>query len=47
MSGIATNSRKEADEFTLTLRAKVKNGKVALWHWFEDSFAVSQAYHGR
>ena len=37
---------KETGEFTFALRAKERNGKVVLWHWFEDSFAVSQAYHG-
>jgi hypothetical protein len=29
------------------LRAKAKDGKVVLWNWFEDTFAVSNAYHGR
>lgn len=24
----------------------VGDGKVVLWHWFEDSYAVSKAYHG-
>ena len=34
-------------EFTFALRAKVRDGQVVLWHWIEDSFAVSQACHGR
>ena len=47
MNGITTHSGQEIGEFTFALRAKVKEGQVVLWHWFEDSFAVSQAYHGR
>lgn len=46
MNGITTHSGKEIGPFTFALRAKVRDGKVVLWHWFEDSFAVSQAYHG-
>ena len=45
MNGITTNSGREIGEFTFALRAKVRDGQVVLWHWFEDSFAVSQAYH--
>ena len=46
MDGITTKSGKEIGPFTFALRAKVRDGKVVLWNWFEDSFAVSQAYHG-
>ncbi|MCF2904972.1 nuclear transport factor 2 family protein [Octadecabacter sp. CECT 8868] len=46
MNGITTHSGKEIGEFTFALRAKVRDGQVVLWNWFEDSFAVSQAYHG-
>jgi ketosteroid isomerase-like protein len=46
MKTLATKSGKETDKFTFALRAKVRNDKVVLWNWFEDSFAVSQAYHG-
>jgi ketosteroid isomerase-like protein len=46
MNGITTKSGKPTGEFTFALRAKVRDGKVVLWHWFEDSFAISQAYHG-
>jgi len=46
MNGITTKSGKEIGEFTFALRAKVRDGKVVLWNWFEDSFAVSEAYHG-
>ena len=47
MNGITTHSGKEIGDFTFALRAKVRDGKVVLWNWFEDSFAVSQAYHGK
>lgn len=47
MNGITTHSGKEIGEFSFALRAKVRDGKVILWNWFEDSFAVSQAYHGK
>ena len=47
MNGITTQSGKEIGDFTFALRAKVRDGKVVLWNWFEDSYAVSQAYHGK
>ncbi|MEO0370522.1 MAG: nuclear transport factor 2 family protein [Pseudomonadota bacterium] len=47
MNGIMTRSGRETGEFTFALRAKVRAGQVVLWNWFEDSFAVSQAYHDR
>lgn len=47
MNGITTQSGKEIGDFTFALRAKVRDGKVVLWNWFEDSFAVSQAFHGK
>ena len=40
-----TGSGAETDEFTFALRAKVRDGQVVLWNWFEDTFAVSQAFH--
>ena len=46
MNGVTTRSGQEIGDFTFALRAKVRNGKVVLWNWFEDSFAVSKAYHG-
>lgn len=46
MNGITTKSGQEIGEFTFALRAKVRDGKVVLWNWFEDSYAVSKAYHG-
>jgi ketosteroid isomerase-like protein len=47
MNGITLKSGKEIGQFSFALRAKVRDGQVILWHWFEDSYAVSQAYHGR
>ena len=47
MNGVTTKTGQEIGEFTFALRAKVRDGQVVLWHWHEDSFAVSQAYHGR
>ncbi|MFK7859091.1 MAG: nuclear transport factor 2 family protein [Granulosicoccus sp.] len=47
MNGITTHSGKEIGEFSFALRAKVRDGKVVLWNWFEDSFAVSQAYNAK
>ena len=46
MIGLLTKSGKETTEFNYALRVKVKDGKVILWNWFEDSYAVSNAYHG-
>lgn len=47
MNGLLKKSDQETGDFTFALRAKVRDGKVVLWNWFEDSFAVSNAYHGR
>ncbi len=47
MNGITTQSGKEIGDFTFALRAKVSEGKIVLWNWFEDSYAVSNAYHGK
>jgi uncharacterized protein len=46
MNGITLKSGKEIGGFSFALRAKVRDGKVVLWHWFEDSHAVSKAFHG-
>lgn len=46
MNTVATKSGKESGKFTFALRVKVRDGQVVLWNWFEDSYAVSQAYHG-
>lgn len=44
MNGKVTKTGKTTGTFTFALRVKVKDGKVALWNWFEDSLAVSRAY---
>jgi ketosteroid isomerase-like protein len=46
MNGKMTKSGADIGEFTFGLRVKVKDGKIVLWNWLEDSFAVSKAYHG-
>lgn len=45
MIGLTTKSNQATKEFTFALRVKVKDGKIILWNWFEDSFEVSQTYH--
>ena len=47
MNGVTTKSGAEIGDFTFALRAKVKDGKVILWNWLEDSYAVSKAFHGK
>ncbi len=47
MQGLLTNSNQKTDEFAWALRVKVKDGKVILWNWFEDSYEVSKAYHNK
>ena len=46
MNGNTTKSGKEIGEFSFALRAKVRDGKVVLWNWYENSYAVSKAFHG-
>lgn len=46
MAGQATKTGITTEDFTFALRVKVKDGKIILWNWFEDSYAVSKAYHG-
>lgn len=45
MSAVANRSGVETGSFSWAVRVHVENGKVKSWNWFEDSFAVSQAYH--
>lgn len=45
MNATLTKTGKETGEFTFALRVKIRDGQVVLWHWFEDSYAVSKAYH--
>lgn len=44
MSAIANNTGKDTGKFSWAVRVHVVDGKVKRWNWFEDSFAVSQAY---
>lgn len=46
MPGTFTQTSKSSGDVTFTLRAKVKDGQVVLWNWFEDRYAVSKAFHG-
>jgi ketosteroid isomerase-like protein len=45
MKLLLTGSGVETEEFTFAWRAKVRGGQVVLWNWFEDTYAVSQAFH--
>lgn len=47
MAATATKTGKSTGDFAFALRAKVRDGQLILWHWFEDSFAVSQAYNDK
>lgn len=47
MIGLLSKSNQETKEFTYALRVKVKDGKIILWNWFEDSYEVSKAYHNK
>ena len=44
---MTTSSGAETDEFTFALRAEIRDGQMAPWNWFEDSFALRGADHGR
>lgn len=45
MSAIANNSGIDTGKFSWAVRVHVEDGKVKSWNWFEDSNAVSKAYH--
>ncbi|MGH1428645.1 MAG: nuclear transport factor 2 family protein [Arenicella sp.] len=47
MSAIANNSGVDTGKFSWVVRVHVEGGKVKSWNWFEDSFAVSKAYHAK
>lgn len=47
MSAIANNTGAETGKFSWAVRVTVQDGQVKHWNWFEDSFAVSQAYHAK
>ncbi len=46
MSAIANESGKDTGKFSWAVRVQVEDGKVKNWNWFEDSYAVSKAFHG-
>lgn len=45
MSAIANKSGAPTGTFSWAVRVNVVDGKVKSWNWFEDSFAISKAYH--
>ncbi|WP_220720745.1 nuclear transport factor 2 family protein [Agarivorans litoreus] len=45
MSAIANESGIDTGKFSWAVRVHVVDGKVKSWNWFEDSYAVSKAYH--
>ena len=45
MRGLLMNSNAKTEEFTFGLRVKVKDGKIILWNWLENSLEVSKAFH--
>ena len=47
MNAVANKSGVETGSFSWAVRVHVENGKVKSWNWFEDSFAVSKAYHSK
>lgn len=47
MSAIANNSGVDSGKFSWAVRVHIANGKVKSWNWFEDSYAVSKAYHSK
>jgi ketosteroid isomerase-like protein len=47
MSAVANNSGVDTNKFSWAVRVEVDQGKVKSWNWFEDSFAVSKAYHAK
>ncbi len=46
MSAIANKTGIDTGKFTWIVRVHVEDGKVKSWNWFEDSYAVSKAFHG-
>lgn len=47
MSAIANNTGVDTGVFSWAVRVNVVNGKVKSWNWFENSYAVSKAYHAK
>ncbi|MFA0442853.1 nuclear transport factor 2 family protein [Vibrio sp. 10N.286.49.B1] len=47
MSAIANETGKDTGVFSWAVRVHVEDGSVKGWNWFENSYAVSQAYHDK
>lgn len=47
MTADATNTGESTGLMSWAVRVQVVGGKVKSWNWFEDSFAVSRAFHGQ
>ncbi len=47
MKGTTLMNNQETGEFTFALRVKVKNDKIILWNWLEDSYEVSQTFNAK
>lgn len=47
MGATANNTGADTGEFSWAVRVHVEDGKVKSWNWFEDSYAVSKAYHAQ
>ena len=45
MNATANNTGASTGEMSWAVRVQVADGKIKSWNWFEDSYAVSQAYH--
>lgn len=45
MSAIVNESGVDTGKFSWAVRVQVADGKVRSWNWFEDSYAVSKAFH--
>lgn len=45
MSATANKTGVDTGKFSWAVRVQVTDGKVMSWNWFENSFAVSKAYH--
>lgn len=47
MKGITLKTKQETTEFTFALRVKVKDGKIVLWNWLEDSYEISKTFNAK
>ena len=47
MAADATNTGESTGPMSWAVRVQVVDGKVKSWNWFEDSFAVTRAFHGQ